>query len=115
MIKYRGHSISDEFTGIGKPVAYVVRRLSACGVVGMSMMGPYPSVELAKAAIDAVHTLADILPAVGGFITEGMGTYRVLAHLGGTRLRVMSRVGICLEIDYADSGYRDPRNAWRPA
>lgn len=55
MIRYNGHTISAEFAGIGKPDKYVARRLSACGVVGMSMLGPFTSVDEAKAAIDSTH------------------------------------------------------------
>lgn len=53
------------------------------------------------------------LPNVGDLITEGMGMYRVLAHLGGARLSVMSATGIMVVVDYANSGYRHPDNAWR--
>ncbi len=55
------------------------------------------------------------LPAVGQHITEGMGRYRVLALLGGSLLEVESHVGTRLTIDWLNSGYRDPHNAWRVA
>ena len=53
------------------------------------------------------------LPNIGDLITEGMGMYRVLARLKGTQLSVMSVTGIKIVVDYADSGYRNPSNAWR--
>lgn len=53
------------------------------------------------------------LPRVGEYITEGMGRYRVLALLGGSLLEVESHIGSRLTIDWLNSGYRDPRNAWR--
>jgi hypothetical protein len=49
---YRGYSISEEFAGIGKPARRVVRRLSACGVVGEALLGDFESDEQAHKAID---------------------------------------------------------------
>lgn len=53
------------------------------------------------------------LPEVGQHITEGMGRYRVLAPAGGSLLEVESHFGSRLTIDWLNSGYRDPRHAWR--
>lgn len=53
------------------------------------------------------------LPRVNDVITEGMGLYRVLARAGGSRLEVLSHAGIRLTVDWTNSGYRDPRHAWR--
>lgn len=50
--KYKGHSISETFAGIGRPPKFAVRKLSACGVVGMEYVGDYDSVEQAKRAVD---------------------------------------------------------------
>lgn len=59
------------------------------------------------------HTCVQSLRA-GDVITENMGAYRIDRHLGGTRYSVTSAVSnTSLEIDTADSGYREPRNAWR--
>lgn len=59
------------------------------------------------------HVCVDSL-RVGDVITESMGAYRVDRHLGGTRYLVTSAVSnVPIEIDTADSGYREPRNAWR--
>lgn len=57
MIKYKGHSIAPEFAGINKPDRFVVRRLSACGTVGMSLLGSFATEDAAKAAIDAAQPL----------------------------------------------------------
>ncbi|HKP08312.1 MAG TPA: hypothetical protein VJU58_13750 [Microbacterium sp.] len=57
-----------------------------------------------------------MFPEIGDVITEGMGRYRVIEHADGPRYRVRSLAsGITLCIDWNDSGYRDPRNAWRLA
>lgn len=56
---------------------------------------------------------ARVLPVIGDLVTEGMGLYRVLKQLEGRQLLVESHVGIRVTIDWDDSGYRDPANAWR--
>ena len=86
--------------------AILNRRCSACGAL---------CDHAAWNGIDCPWCPSGALPPVGSFITEGMGTYQVLEHVGGTRLRVRSRVGSVVDVDYADSGYRDRRNAWRRA
>jgi hypothetical protein len=54
------------------------------------------------------------LPKVGDLVTEGMGICVVRALLGGTRLSVESHAsGVQIYIDWEDSGYRSPSNAWR--
>jgi hypothetical protein len=52
VITYKGHSISAVFAGIGKPDTFCVRRLSACGAVGMALLGSFKSEDAARAAID---------------------------------------------------------------
>jgi len=53
------------------------------------------------------------LPAVGQTITENMGIYEVL-KIAGRKLLVRSGAsGVQTWINWDDSGYRDPRNAWR--
>lgn len=53
---------------------------------------------------------------VGDIITEGMGLYRLTAHVEGTRFAATSLVsGVSLTIDVTNSGYRDTRHAWRLA
>lgn len=54
MIHYKGHTISAEFAGVGRPAEHVVRRISASGTEGVALLGTYPSVEAARAAIDAI-------------------------------------------------------------
>lgn len=57
--------------------------------------------------------MANELPQVGDYITEGMGIYLVRKALGGTLFGVESHVGTSLIIDFFKSGYRTPQNAWR--
>jgi hypothetical protein len=57
VITYKGHSISAEFAGIGKPDRFCARRLSACSTVGIALLGSFESEGAARAAIDALeHT-----------------------------------------------------------
>lgn len=60
------------------------------------------------------NTMASPMPKIGDRVTEGMGIYVVRALLGGTRLSVSSQAsGVWIAINWADSGYRSPNNAWR--
>lgn len=83
MITYKGHSISAEFAGIGKPPEFVVRTLSACGTVGMSLLGSFASEGDAKAAIDAAQPLtADTITdeQIRALRDATTGTDRVTAY-----------------------------------
>ena len=73
-----------------------------------------PAAALAPRRADRRRVVSD-LPSVGQDITEGMGLYRVIALAGGSLIEVESHTGIRLTIDWTNSGYRDPRNAWRLA
>lgn len=50
MIRHRGHSISAEFAGIGRPDGFAVRRAS--GTEAVEFCGAFESVAAAMNAID---------------------------------------------------------------
>ncbi len=52
MIKYKGHTISQDFRGHDKPPGHTVRRLSASGTYATEMFGSYETEDAAKAVID---------------------------------------------------------------
>ncbi len=96
-------TLDDIFTATRATVAQLEAERDARELVAVC-----PSWSPAQMAM----TSAD-LPAVGKLITDGMGLYRVVSHVDETRLRVVSHTGVEIVIDYANSGYRDPINAWR--
>lgn len=93
------------------PIESTRRAVASGTAIDIRVHDPRTTVTYATVNVDNLVQL----PVVGQYITEGMGRYRVLALLGGSMLEVESHIGSRLTVDWLDSGYRDPHNAWRLA